>query len=190
MNQKQPSNPGPRATFAPRQASRGALAGAPGLSHVRALMQANPLVKKHLYKHDMQLALYGWVLERLPPTVRGHCCETSLLDGQLTIFFDSAAWATRARFHLEELARLLRQGGPVTGVTKVRAKVKLRDPAGGVPSATDNGNAHTTTLRASPGARLLGVRAAEHLIEAAAGSADAAIAAAFRRLASRHLRES
>ncbi|MFB1485572.1 MULTISPECIES: DciA family protein [unclassified Thiocapsa] len=152
----------------------------PGLAHVRELLQSNRLIRKHLEHRDRELALLGMVLSRLPDPLRAHCRDAVLADGVLTLFFDSPAWVTRARFLIEDLSRSLERDGVVKVATQVRIRTE-RDTKTGQPAEPAQGPA----VPPSGGSRL-SRRAIAHLLAAADGMPDPTLAEVFRRFANHH----
>lgn len=152
----------------------------PGLAHVRELLQSNRLIRRHLEHRDRELALLGMVLSRLPDPLRAHCRDAVLADGVLTLFLDSPAWVTRARFLIEDLTRALEREGVAKVITQVR--VRAQDdgmdtlgakPRGAVEGQPIGGNRLTDRTRA-------------HLLGAADGMSDPVLAEIFRRFAKNH----
>jgi hypothetical protein len=150
----------------------------PGLAHVRELLQSNRLIRRHLEHRDRELALLGIVLGRLPDPLRAHCRDAALTEGVLTLFLDSPAWATRARFLVEDLTRSLGR----EGVVKVATQVRVRDEPRAEPRDDRRGGAQS---RPHPGTRLTD-GAIAHILGAAEGMPDPLLADIFRRFAQHH----
>ncbi|NCC28839.1 MAG: DUF721 domain-containing protein [Gammaproteobacteria bacterium] len=147
----------------------------PGLAHVRVLLQSNRLIRRHLDHRDRELALLGMVLGRLPDPLRLHCRDAALADNVLTLFLDSPAWATRARFLIEDLTRSLEREGVAKVVARVRAERDGMDALGAKLPGTLKG-------QPSRGGRLTD-RTLAHLLGAADGMSDPVLAEIFRRFA-------
>ncbi len=153
----------------------------PGLAHVRDVMQSNRLIQKHIKQRERESALYGLVLNRLPHALRNHCRDACLVDGVLTLFLDSPAWLTQARFRSDDLARSLQSEGVDKVVTQVR--IESTEKARSMHLG-DRGKAEMDqTVR-----NRLSDRTIAHLIAAAEAMPDPALANQFRRLAERHSR--
>jgi hypothetical protein len=152
----------------------------PGLAHIREVLESNRLIRRHLDQRDRELALFGMVSDRLPDALRRHCRDATLADGILTLFVDSPAWSTRARFAMDELARSLRKEGVVKVVTQVRlepAGESMRQPIDPSQNACGAGG---------KGGAKLSSHAVTHILSAAEGLSDPLLADLFRRLAKRH----
>jgi hypothetical protein len=149
----------------------------PGLAHVRVLLQSNRLIRRHLEHRDRELALLGMVLGHVPDPLRLHCRDAALADNVLTLFLDSPAWATRARFLIENLTRSLER----EGVAKVAVQVRIRterdgtDTLGAKPQGTVEGQPNR--------GRRLSDQARAHILGAAEGMSDPGLGEVFRRLA-------
>ncbi|RKT43461.1 DciA family protein [Thiocapsa rosea] len=152
----------------------------PGLAHVRELLQSNRLIRRHLEHRDRELALLGMVLSRLPDPLRAHCRDVVLSDGILTLFLDSPAWVTRARFMIEDLTRALER----EGVAKVVAQVRVRSERDGMDALGPKPRG--TVERQPNGGGRLTQQTRAHLLGAAEGMSDPALAEVFRRFANNH----
>ncbi len=152
----------------------------PGLAHVRQLLQSNRLIRRHLEHRDRELALLGMVLSRLPDPLRAHCRDAALTAGVLTLFLDSPAWVTRARFMIEDLTRALER----EGIAKVVAQVRVRSERDGMEAL---GPKPRGTVEAQPsGGGRLSQQTRAHLLGAADGMSDPVLAEVFRRFANHH----
>ncbi len=151
----------------------------PGLAHVRDVMQSNRLIRKHLEQRERESALYALVLNRLPHALRNHCRDACLAEGVLTLFLDSPAWSTRARFAVDDLARALRSEGVDKVVTQVR--IESAEKARSTP-----GGNHGKPELGQPVRNRLSDRTIAHLVAAADAMTDPALAEQFRRLAEHH----
>jgi hypothetical protein len=165
----------------PRRGLRMRMRG--GLAHVRALLESNRLIRPHLERRDRELALLDTVSDRLPLPVKRHCRDATLRDGVLTLYLDSSAWSTRARFAIEEIAEGLRAEGVVRITTQVRPEsdldpVHLGSGAAPVhPGQRDDQDGRGTRLSEQTIA---------HLEATAEAMADEGLAEVFRRFARRH----
>jgi hypothetical protein len=151
----------------------------PGLAHVRELLQSNRLIRRHLEHRDRELALLGMVLSRLPDPLRAHCRDAVLADGVLTLFLDSPAWVTRARFQIDDLTRALER----EGVAKVITQVRVRAQGDGVDA---RGAKLRGAVEGQPSGGRLTDRTLTHLLGAADGMSDPVLAEIFRRFAKNH----
>lgn len=152
----------------------------PGLAHIRELLQSNRLIRGHLEQRDRELALFGMALGRLPDALRRHCRDATFAEGVLTLFVDSPAWATRARFVIDELTRSLRS----EGVVKVVTQVRVESDGVSVPKPNDRAKGGPGENR-NIGGRLSN-RAIAHILGAAEAMSDPMLADVFRRFADRH----
>ncbi len=147
---------------------------APGLAHVRSHIDSIPLIRGHLDQQGRDLALQDLVLARLPEPLRAHCRAVKLTDGVLTLFLDSPAWATRARFLVDQISGALARAD----INEIRTRVRL----GGGPSTKG-------LVRSNPRAATrpgLSRETVEHLLRAADAMPDEALAKIFRRFAQHH----
>lgn len=106
----------------------------------------------------------------LPENLASHCLYVQSKDGQLLIYADSSAWASRLRFFSRDLTARLKDAG--RSVKKINVRVLLTNPERPKPSRC---------------ARLLSTDNAALLAAVAEGIDDPALADALRRL-SRHVR--
>lgn len=162
-------------TFARTQlgfSSRGS--SAPGLAHVRSHIESIPLIRGHLDQQGRDLVLQDLVLAGLPEPLRAHCSAVKLTDGVLTLFLDSPAWATRARFLVDQISSALARAD----VHEIRTRVRL----GGEPNKTGL-VASNPRAAARPG---LSRDTVDHLLRAADAMPDEDLAKIFRRFARHH----
>jgi hypothetical protein len=152
----------------------------PGLAHIREVLESNRLIRRHLEQRDRELALFGMVSDRLPDALRRHCRDATLADGVLTLYVDSPAWSTRARFAMDELARSLRKEGVVKVVTQVRL-----EPVGAAMPKPMGQSQEEGAANGEVGAKLSS-HAITHILSAADGLSDPVLADLLRRLAERH----
>lgn len=111
-------------------------------------------------------ALLRAVRGALPPPVDAHCLNAALHQGSLTLVTDSPLWASRIRFFAPDLLRVLAAGGERAQEVRVRVQPRSGTPE---PRAADRPRLAAATV--------------EHLLQAAAGTDDPALANALRRLA-------
>jgi hypothetical protein len=154
-----------------------------GLAHVRALLESNRLIRAHLEHRNRELALLDRVSHRLPEPLQRHCRDATLRDGVLTLSLDSPAWATRARFAIEEIAEGLRAEGVVRITTQVRPGSDADPMHSGSGASPPHPGGRDD--RGGRGARL-SERTIAHLEATAEAMADQGLAEIFRRLARRH----
>jgi hypothetical protein len=152
----------------------------PGLAHIRELLQSNRLICKHMEHRDRELALLGMVLSRLPHPLRSHCRDVTLDEGIITLFLDSPAWVTRARFLIEDLTRSLESAG----IVKIATQVRIR--AEGDTAAGHRADPLGESVAPTSGINRLSDRAIAHLLGAAHVMPDPTLAEIFRRFANHH----
>ncbi|MBK1643375.1 hypothetical protein CKO25_01630 [Thiocapsa imhoffii] len=147
-----------------------------GLTHIRDLLKHNPRLRRHLEWSDRERVLLDQVLTGLPAALRPHCCDVTLIHHSLTLFFDSSAWAMRARFLADDLVRTLQHEGVAKVIVRVRVATRAgrEDPSRGGPGQVP---------RRECRAHRLSSRAVTLLQDAAAGMTDVALAHALRHLA-------
>ncbi|MGQ9830809.1 MAG: DciA family protein [Thermochromatium sp.] len=102
----------------------------------------------------------------LPETLGAHCLDLKLADGRLTLFLDSTAWLTRARFLADEILTSLKS----YHVNVIGFQVRLPEH--------ESFRQQATSRRAR-----LSEAAVRHLLEAADRQRDPRLREAFRRLA-------
>jgi hypothetical protein len=136
--------------------------------HVCDLLTANPAMTRCLEQQGREDGLLAQVHALLPPTARPHCIKASMTEGKLSLTVDTVAWVTRLRYMAPDLV----QGLAETGVTAV--KIRTRPQRGGAQVKTTR-----RLARLSPAV-------VDHLMMAAEHIGDEGIAAALRRLATRH----
>lgn len=110
-------------------------------------------------------ALLRAVNRCLPPPLDTHCLHATLHEGALTLVTESPVWASRLRFFAPEISRALSADyGRISGCrVRVRPQVVAAEHRDGRPT--------------------LSQATVDHLLQAAAGAQDEAIAEALRRLA-------
>lgn len=117
-----------------------------------------------------QTRMRALVHSLLPANLAPHCLSVQSKDGQLLIYADSSAWASRLRFFTRDLTVRLREAGLT--VKKITVRVLLANPERPKPSRC---------------ARQLSADNAALLAAVAEGINDTELANALRRL-SRHVR--
>lgn len=146
----------------------------PGLAHVRAHIESIPLIRGQLAQQGHDLALHSLILARLPEPLRAHCCAVKLTDGVLTLFLDSPAWTTRARFLVDRISDALARAD----INEIRTRVRLR----GEPSKAGL----VTSDPRGTGRPGLSRDTVDHLLTAADAMPDEELAKIFRRFARHH----
>jgi hypothetical protein len=155
----------------------------PGLAHVREVLQLNRAIRAHLEHRNRELALLDILSSRLPAALQRHCRDGSLVDGVLTLYLDSPAWSTRARFAIEAVADTLRGEGVVRVTTLVRP---ASDTHVGQVGLDARSAARQGRNGEPPRVARLSDRTIEHLEATADAMGDGALAETFRRIAQRH----
>ena len=88
------------------------------------LARANPVLAGIARRAREQQGIEAWVRERLPEELTGRVTEVLEKEGELTVFAESAAWAGRLRFAVEDLKVDLAANHPQ--VREVRVRVMPR----------------------------------------------------------------
>lgn len=88
------------------------------------------LVQRARRLHALTIALRGL----LPATLRDHCAVGAFHDRTLVVCADSAAWASKLRFHAPTLVTQLRELPELRDIAQVRIKVAPPRPPGGMTS--------------------------------------------------------
>lgn len=134
------------------------------MKHIAILLEHHRAWRHRLIQTRIEQARDDRLRAALPQPLRSHCSEARLEDGQLTLWVDSPAWATRARFLQPQL--------PPAGEESIaRLRIRVRPPS--VMARLETGIAR----------RRLSATAGAHLRAAAGGFEDLRLAAALRRLA-------
>ncbi|QIK38372.1 DUF721 domain-containing protein [Caldichromatium japonicum] len=131
------------------------------------LHQSGPLQERLAREREAQ-RLSQAIRARLPPQIQGHYLDARLVNGRLTLYVDSTAWLTRARFLAQEILNSLTS----YHVKAVEFQVRLIESPG--------------LAKGQSGPRLSAV-AARHLLKAAEQQSDPQLKETLRRLASRGL---
>ncbi len=140
------------------------------LSHIRELLGNNGAARSLLERRQREIELLTQVRARLPKSMRSHCLGIGVTENRLTVFLDSPAWMTRARFLIEEIADSLKE----QRIDEVRLQIRLTDDA-------------ASACQAATPARRLTIASARHLLEAADNTPDPELSRALKNFASRHL---
>lgn len=133
--------------------------------HIRDHLQQHAEARAQLDQAAHQHAQLAAIRAQLPDALGAHCLDLTLSNGRLTLFFDSTAWLTRARFLVGDILTSLES----YHVEEVRFQVKLPEPDPQI--AQRRPRAH------------LSETAARHLLEAAAQQSDPHLRATLQRLA-------
>lgn len=140
------------------------------LSHISNLLRNNKSARELLERRQREVELLAQVRDRLPESMRSHCLDVGIAGHRLTVFLDSPAWLTRARFLTDEIAASLKE----QQITEARIQVRL-----------DCDDATSSRQRAlSP----LGLTAdtVQHLLEAADNMQDPELSRVLKKFATRH----
>ena len=124
---------------------------------------------------EAQQSLLKQVRALLTAPLEPHCTAARLSEGQLVLFADSSAWASRLRYLVPDILEGLRRAG--VEASAIRIRVALESPSATQPPA-----------RPKQPARRLSAANAELLLQVAASMTDPALGAALRRLG-RHRRQ-
>jgi hypothetical protein len=108
----------PRSGGASLQKQTGPLAVGAILARAGDLL---PELTQQIERHD---AWRAWLAERLPPPLSGKLAGVVERDGCLILLACSAAWGTRLRYALRELAPEIRAHAP--GITAMQVRVLPR----------------------------------------------------------------
>ena len=134
--------------------------------HIRDHLSHHGLASERLDLDRQEQALVAEIRALLPGKLDAHCLDLKIADGRLTLFLDSTAWLTRARFLSGEILTSLKS----YHVDTVGFQIRLPE-------------------RESPGKEAANRRprlsetAARHLFEAAQHQSDPRLSEALRRLA-------
>lgn len=139
-------------------------------SHVRDLLQSHRLARPLLEQGREASKLVSAVRDALPEPLQGHCVDAVVSETKLTIFFDSPAWQTRARFLSEQIL------GALSAYAIDEARFKVR--ATQADQCADDTKAQSVPR--------LSQKVVAHLYEAADHQSDPRLSEALRRLARHH----
>lgn len=140
-------------------------------AHIRDLLKNHNVIKKLIEQRQEDLNLLAAVRGHLPDAMRSHCLDASLAEGDLTLYLDSPAWATRARFFADELVQLLSRHR----VSRVRIQIRLHEQ-----SRPDDDRRPDSAVELSE-------KTVRHLLDAANLIHDPELRDAFTRFAQRHV---
>ncbi len=84
-------------------------------SHIGDLLQNSQATCRLLERRQHEEELLIWIRARLPEPMRAHCLDVGISGERLTLYFDSPAWTTRARFLAMDLLAELK-GRQITEV--------------------------------------------------------------------------
>ena len=143
------------------------------LAHIRDLLRNHRTLGELLEQRQRELDLLLAVRANLPECMQEHCLDVGLDEARLTLYLDSPAWATRARFLAGDLAAALGE----RGIGEVRIQVRLGEVSAPVAPPA-----------AGP-ARHLTAGAVAHLLDAADHLQDPDLRETFRRFAQRHAQQ-
>ena len=142
-------------------------------AHIRDLLRNHRALGDLLEQRQRECGLLSAVRARLPESMRKHCLDVGLDETRLTLYLDSPAWATRARFLAGDLVAALGE----RGIHEVCVQVRPGDAGEPVaPLATGS-------------KRGLTAGAVAHLLDAADHLQDPGLREVFRRFAQRHARQ-
>ncbi|AFL74258.1 DciA family protein [Thiocystis violascens] len=140
------------------------------LFHIRDLLQNNSSARDLLERRAREIALLEYVRSRLPEPMQAHCLDVGVEGTRLTLYFDSPAWTTRARFLAEDIVRSLK----TREITETHIQVRLARDETSRPHQP-----RMPTPRLSSGT-------IKHLLEAADTIQDPDLRRALKNLANRH----
>ena len=141
-------------------------------AHIRDLLKNQNVIKILIEQRQENLNLLAAVRSHLPDAMRSHCLDASQAEGDLTLYLDSPAWATRARFFADELIQLLNRHR----VSRVRIQIRLQEQ-----STPDDERRPDSAIELSE-------ETARHLLDAANLMHDPELRDVFMRFAQRHMR--
>lgn len=142
-------------------------------SHIREHLRRHGVARDMLERSHREQAMASRLRALLPETLDAHCLDARIADGRLTLFLDSPAWLTRARFQTDAILTAL----TAFEIQEVKFQVRLNDrhefsePSSVTPS------------------RRLSEAVVEHLLEAAEHQSDPGLSQALGNLARRHARQ-
>ncbi|MTW21994.1 DciA family protein [Allochromatium palmeri] len=134
--------------------------------HIREHLSHHGVAREQLDLEQSEQALVAEIRARLPGRLDRHCLDLKLADGRLTLFLDSTAWLTRARFLSGEILTSLKS----YHVEAVGFQIRLPEHI----AANQDEKSRRPRLSET---------AAKHLLEAAEHQRDPRLSEAFRRLA-------
>jgi hypothetical protein len=134
--------------------------------HIRDHLSRHGLASERLELDQREQALVDEIRALLPGKLGMHCLDLKIADGRLTLFLDSTAWLTRARFLSGEILTSLKS----YHVDAVGFQIRLPERESSDPEMKSRRPRLSET-------------AARHLLEAAEHQRDPRLSEAFRRLA-------
>ncbi|WP_157726355.1 DciA family protein [Imhoffiella purpurea] len=141
------------------------------LAHVQDLLNKHATFRTLVAQRRREIELLEEVRARLPPPLREHCLDASLVEDCLTLFLDSAVWATRVRFLAADIVESLNS----PRIARIRTRIRVGR------GSTPEGRGDSDRTRG------LTSGAARHLLEAAEHMSDPSLRETFRRFALRHV---
>lgn len=142
------------------------------LSHVRDLLRNHHAFHGLLEQRQQERDLLSIVRAQLPESMREHCLDVGISGSRLTLYVDSPAWATRARFLTTELLAAVQRSQPLDEV-----RIQMRVGGSDAP----------VTERPAVPQRMLSAATVAHLLDTAEHMKDPDLQRTFRRMAQRHL---
>lgn len=142
-------------------------------AHIRDLLRNHRALGDLLEQRQREFGLLSAVHARLPESMRKHCLDVGLDETRLTLYLDSPAWATRARFLAGDLVDAFGE----RGIHEVCVQVRL------------GGATEPVAPQATGPKRGLTADAVAHLLDAADHLQDPDLREVFRRFAQRHAQQ-
>ena len=139
---------------------------------IRDLLRNNPAARELFDRREREAGLLEQVRSLLPEAMRAHCLDADITRNRLTIFLDSPAWATRARFLAQDITTSLKEWQ----ISDMHVQVRL-----------NGGEVFTPPPQAVIQAPRLTAGAVQHLLEAADQMHDPELSRVIRNFAQRHL---
>ena len=134
--------------------------------HIRDHLSHHGFARERLEQDRREQTLVAEIRALLPGKLGAHCLDLKIADGRLTLFLDSKAWLTRARFLAGEILTSLKS----YHVDAIGFQIRLPE--------------HESPEREAVSRRVqLSQAAAKHLMEAADHQRDPRLSEALRRLA-------
>ena len=134
--------------------------------HIRDHLSHHGFARERLEQDRREQTLVAEIRALLPGKLGAHCLDLKIADGRLTLFLDSTAWLTRARFLAGEILTSLKS----YHVDAVGFQIRLPEH--------ESPERKTVNRRAR-----LSETAAKHLLEAADHQRDPRLSEALKRLA-------
>ena len=134
--------------------------------HIRDHLSHHGFARERLEQDRREQTLVAEIRALLPGKLGAHCLDLKIADGRLTLFLDSTAWLTRARFLAGEILTSLKS----YHVDAIGFQIRLPE--------------HESSMQEAASRRVrLSETAARHLLEAADHQRDPDLSEALRRLA-------